>query len=49
MPVAVGSAVEVRKISMSPRYIRARRSNCRPKDVTVRFIVIALKEHDGGM
>lgn len=48
MPVAVGSAVEVRKISMSPRYIRARRSNCRPEDVTVRLIVMALKGHGGG-
>lgn len=49
IPVEVGSAVDVRNTSTSPRYINPRRSNCRPLDVTVKFMVTRLKLHGGGV
>lgn len=49
MPLAVGSAVEVLKISVSLKYIRASLSNCRPREVTVKLNVMRLKSHAGGM
>lgn len=49
MPVVVGSAVEVRKTSTSPRYMRARRSYCRPREVTVKLIWTVSKSQVGGM
>lgn len=49
MPVLVGSAVEVRKSSMSPNETEPSLSNCLPDDMTVRFQVTRLNEHDGGV
>lgn len=45
IPVLVGSAVDVRNTSTSPRYMRANLSNCLPADVTVKLMVIRLKSH----
>lgn len=49
MPSGVGSAVLVLHTSVSPKYIKASRSNCRPRDVTVKFMTTRLNWHDGGV
>jgi hypothetical protein len=49
IPVAVGSAVEGRHTSTSPKYIRARRSNWRPAAFAENSIETCVKWHDGGV
>lgn len=49
MPLLVGSAVDVLQISVSPKYINASLSNCRPLDVTVKFMVTRLNLQSGGV
>ena len=49
IPVCVGSAVEVRQISVSPKNIKASLSNCRPADVTVKLNATLSKLQFGGL
>lgn len=51
MPFRVGSAVDVRNTSLSPRYMIASRSNCSPRDWTESFIItlFELVEQVGGV
>jgi hypothetical protein len=49
IPLTVGSAVEVLQTSVSPKYIKANRSNCRPLEVTVKFMTTRLNLHAGGV
>jgi hypothetical protein len=49
IPLVVGSAVEVRQSSVSLKYMIASRSNCRPLDSTVKFMVTLLNLHFGGV
>lgn len=49
IPFAVGSAVLVRQTSVSPKYMSASLSNCRPCEVTVKFITTRLNLQVGGV
>jgi hypothetical protein len=49
IPVLVGSDVDVRQISVFPKYMKPNLSYWRPMEVTVRLKVTLLNLHLGGL